>query len=646
MILIEKENDVLVAKPTKKLYGQQWSNFLSCCRSSCYAIREGNKFKNWGVKPDNLAGLISSFKLNGLEVVITEDAHKEGMVSATTNEMSFDKNKNEFQKYLPKGWELFDHQVPGIEFILSEEFKSRILGDDMGLGKTLQSLIAFKIWKNENPDGKLVVICPLSLKDNWLSEAKKLSVEIFEIYHYEELKKIKYLPKNCFLIVDEIHKAKNLFFKKGKNGEVSFGFEGSSRAMHVRRLAMQAERCVGLTGTPLLKSPKDLVGCLASICADEYVYEAKEVKEGHPQFLSFWNGHSCFKASNWGGIGFGEPKGWLRQKLQKVLLRRTKEQCLDLPEKMLLETVVQINKGLAYKCDEFLYQYGEALESGMIGKIPFEELSGIRREVAEAKIPIMLELIENHFEQNETPLVVVSAHRGPIDELENLEGWATITGSTPKENRAKIVEQFQNGELKGVGLTIQAGGVGLTLTAACDMIVVSMEWNPGDNDQAFDRIHRIGQNNHCRYIVINADHDLDRLLQSKHSIKRRYVKDIVDFNSDVAFANQNAMEVLSNAKIGERKDAESLEGKVRPSGFSEEQEEWIKEAVTYLTSLNADYASKENGIGWNKYDTKFGHSLASQIHERNSLSWKQYKAARKLVRKYEKTQLGHMPWPK
>ena len=78
--------------------------------------------------------------------------------------------------------------------------------------------------------------------------------------------------------------------------------------------------------------------------------------------------------------------------------------------------------------------------------------------LAEVRIPAMFEEVES-YEESDTSLIVFSAHKAPIQELVKRDGWKIITGDTKPEDRRNIVHTFQNGQLKGIGLTIQAGGV-------------------------------------------------------------------------------------------------------------------------------------------------------------------------------------------
>ena len=93
-----------------------------------------------------------------------------------------------------------------------------------------------------------------------------------------------------------------------------------------------------------------------------------------------------------------------------------------------------------------------------------------------------------------------------------------LTGETKQEDRQAIVDRFQSGTSKIFIGTIKAGGVGLTLTAANQVILVDRPWTPGDAEQAEDRCYRIGQNNTVNAYWIQLgmiDEAIDSLLAEK-----------------------------------------------------------------------------------------------------------------------------------
>jgi SNF2 family DNA or RNA helicase len=167
----------------------------------------------------------------------------------------------------------------------------------------------------------------------------------------------------------------------------------------------------------------------------------------------------------------------------------------------------------------------ERLISNKDEKLKFEEISELRKELASAKTPYMLSLVET-FEESQEPVVVFSAHTYPIEVLQKRKGWKVITGSTSNEDRAQAVKLFQEGKLKGIGATIKAGGVGLTLTNAHQAVFVDLDWTPAMNLQAEDRLCRIGQ---TKGVIINrivADHILDQRIMSILIEKKKLLESV------------------------------------------------------------------------------------------------------------------------
>jgi len=236
---------------------------------------------------------------------------------------------------------------------------------------------------------------------------------------------------------------------------------------------------------------------------------AKAVFGGWKTFLRLFNG----VPGQWGGYEFGAVDPQVGERLRRVMIRRTLEEVLpDLPSFRFQTIEVNgISSATRKALDAFGEEFGAELDAGVLP--PFERMSAVRAELAESRIPAMLEMVEDYEESGE-PLVVFSAHRAPIDALAGRDGWATITGDTKPEDRTAIVARFQAGELKGVGLTIAAGGVGITLTRAATVLFVDRDWTPANNCQAEDRIRRIGQTAaSLRCVVLTSAHPIDRRVQ-------------------------------------------------------------------------------------------------------------------------------------
>jgi SWI/SNF-related matrix-associated actin-dependent regulator 1 of chromatin subfamily A len=411
---------------------------------------------------------------------------------------------------------LFPFQVTGAAFLAN---KSRcLLGDEMGTGKTVQTLASLP------KDVGTLVVCPASLKFNWRDETNKWRPDLnpvvlngrksFRLPESGEVVIVNYdiLPqdlndiqkKDFVLVCDEVHLCKNYKAKR-------------SRAVKI--LSNIAKKTIGLTGTPLMNRPFDLYGVLSSLHLENEVFGS------WVGFLRAFNGYK----NEWGGYTFGTVSPIVPELLRRVMLRRRREEVLpDLPKKSYTTiTVDSVSKSLQKKLDE-VYDEVELLLD-MKELPPFEMFAEIRASLAESRIEAMLEIVENH-EEEEIPLVVFSAHRLPIDTLAEREGWATITGSTKPEDRQNIVRRFQSGELKGVGLTIAAGGVGLTLTRAWKALFVDLDWTPALNAQAEDRICRIGQTKPCEIVRMVSDHVLDRHIHELIAEKIELFNNAIDGN--------------------------------------------------------------------------------------------------------------------
>jgi SWI/SNF-related matrix-associated actin-dependent regulator 1 of chromatin subfamily A len=391
---------------------------------------------------------------------------------------------------------LFPFQIKGASFVRNRD--RSILGDEMGTGKTVQTLAALP------KDIGTIVVCPASLKFNWRDESKKWRPDItpvvlsgrgsfrfpaageLVIVNYDILPQdLKGIEQTDFVLVcDEVHLCKNYKAKRSKA---------------VKILSNVAKKTVGLTGTPLMNRPFDLFGVLSTLHLE------REVFGGWVGFLRAFNGYK----NQWGGYTFGAVSPAVPELLRRVMLRRRREEVLpDLPRKSYTTiTVDGVSKSLKNKLDEIYDEVELLLDANELP--PFEMFAEIRASLAESRIEAMLEMVESHEDQD-IPLVVFSAHRLPIDTLAEREGWATITGSTKPEERQNIVRRFQAGELKGIGLTIAAGGVGLTLTRSWKALFVDLDWTPALNAQAEDRICRIGQTKPCEIVRMVSDHILDR----------------------------------------------------------------------------------------------------------------------------------------
>lgn len=271
-----------------------------------------------------------------------------------------------------------------------------------------------------------------------------------------------------------------------------------------------------ITGTPLMNKPPDLWGVLQSCNL------ATEIFGNWNNFVKLFKGRPL----KFGGYYWPVSKNAIKETSNEIIkllnpymLRRTFEQVRpNFPEKIkdiFTISMDQVTGSTAWKeidaamaaldkAGITVEQMVDMLEQGQLSKLPINPFT-LRKILSTAKIPAMLDIIKE-YEEAEEPIVVASAHRAPLDALHTREGWATITGDTDKLERTAIQDRFMAGELKGVGLSIAAGGLALSLDKAHRMIFVDLEWTPGENSQCEDRIRRLMQSKGCIYTILALEH--------------------------------------------------------------------------------------------------------------------------------------------
>lgn len=509
------------------------------------------------------------------------------------------------------------------------------------------------------------------------------------------------LQPGTVLIGDEIHRTKN------PKALVS------ARWQTLRDAVIATKGHVwGATGTPLFNRPFDLMNVLRNLGLFDSAFTS------FSDFVRRMGGVQGSYGMEW--TGKIDPS--VATSLQRVMLRREKVDVLSqLPSKQRTDILIEGSAKVLKLCNQIM---GSLSKSGInlsdswvaglrsatskikdeaatkflaeiAAAVDFEVMSKLRQELAVAAIPALVEEIESYEEAGE-PVVVFSAHRAPIEALGRREGWATIMGGDDPIDRARVVEQFQAGQLKGVALVIAAGKEGLTLTRASHMIFADLSWNPSDNVQAEDRIHRIGQDRPVLIKRIFVDHPLvgrvvelltwkqgmhdtaisqatihDSLAQHRTNEAEAALKAIEDSDrigieeaarrAEDARLLEESRRSLEGARRErmerrraaieehERKQVESSYKATLKSGGSDQRfaprgpvESWIVSSIETLTGLDSDFARERNDVGFNKGDSYYGHEWAKQIRTLGGLTQRQYAAAEVMLVKYH-GQIGRKP---
>ena len=394
---------------------------------------------------------------------------------------------------LPDGRKLYKHQKEAVRFILSK--RRTILSDDLGLGKTVESLVSAKALGLP-----IYVVCPKSLLGNWAKEAAGAGVELAGVYSSA---KIPEPPNHDFtLIADEAHQFCNIKAQRTQKFLAWTLSDHCLAAIPATGTPMPNGRPVNLF--PLLKAVRH------SLAKDKRQYE-----------LYFCAAHAT-RFTQWDVSGAAHLDE-LHEKTKDVLLRRTKAECLDLPEKTRVIRPVELSASAQKVYDERF----EALRAEYEARIAKGEITDQAEAIVMlnhvyhagsiAKVESALELAQEVLAQGQQ-VVVFTEFVESGTKIANTLKVKLLHGDTSADERTAMVERFQKGQDKAFVGTIKAGGVGITLTAAQTVILVDRPWTPGMAVQSEDRLHRLTQKNAVTAIWLqlgDADVERDELLQQK-----------------------------------------------------------------------------------------------------------------------------------
>lgn len=445
----------------------------------------------------------------------------------------------------------YPYQLKGIARGL--ELKRFMNCDEPGLGKTLQSIATINL-ADAFP---CLVICPSSLKINWLREWEKFTDkkamiltdkvrdtwtfffqtgmhQVF-IVNYESLKKyfVQRIKKaegwtlrdvefrnsiNLFksVIIDESHRCKSA---------------STQQAKFCKGICTGKEWVIELTGTPVVNRPKDLIPQLA-------ILNRMQDFGGYKPFVNrYCSGQR--EASNLKELNFNL---W-----QYCMFRREKSLVLtDLPDKIRQVNTCEITNRKEYMDAErdlimYLQKYKDAdddkIEKALRGEVMVK--IGILRNIsARGKVRDVIEFVKDFRENGKKIILFCSLHE-VVDQLKRYFPTAvSVTGRESPDMKQRAVDAFQNNPKVDIIIcSIKAAGVGLTLTASSNVAFVEFPWTYADCCQCEDRAHRIGQKDSvtCYYFLgrRTIDEKVYRIIQEKKNIANAVTGSTEDIEENI-----------------------------------------------------------------------------------------------------------------
>lgn len=445
----------------------------------------------------------------------------------------------------------YPYQLKGIARGL--ELKRFMNCDEPGLGKTLQSIATINL-ADAFP---CLVICPSSLKINWLREWEKFTDkkamiltdkvrdtwtfffqtgmhQVF-VVNYESLKKyfVQRIKKaegwtlrdvefrnsiNLFksVIIDESHRCKSA---------------STQQAKFCKGICTGKEWVIELTGTPVVNRPKDLIPQLA-------ILNRMEDFGGYKPFVNrYCSGQR--EASNLKELNFNL---W-----QYCMFRREKSLVLtDLPDKIRQVNTCEITNRKEYMDAErdlimYLQKYKDAdddkIEKALRGEV-MVKIGLLRNISARGKVRDVIEFVKDFRENGKKIILFCSLHE-VVDQLKRYFPTAvSVTGRESPDEKQRAVDAFQNNPKADIIIcSIKAAGVGLTLTASSNVAFVEFPWTYADCCQCEDRAHRIGQKDSvtCYYFLgrRTIDEKVYRIIQEKKNIANAVTGSTEDIEENI-----------------------------------------------------------------------------------------------------------------
>ena len=413
--------------------------------------------------------------------------------------------------------DLYPFQIEGVKFLTRR--RHALLADDMGLGKTIEAIAAIRILLKAGWLRKILVVCPASVRTNWVAEfrrwAPEIQCELIEgdpeerkwcwtypchvlVTNYRSLLK-DYEYGFCndrrfdLVILDEAQKIKN---------------PGTKTSQTAKALSRGSSWC--LTGTPVENSADDLRSIFDFI---------------HPDL----NLADCFNHE-------------LRDRIEPYFLRRRKEEVLDeLPPKQINNRWLSLSpaqrqayidaetQGIAY-----LRELGHEITITHVLQLitKLKQICNFDPRTGDScKVEYMKDVLDEIAEAGEKALVfsqfvkTLEYVRAELGEHSPL----FYHGGLSARERDEVVADFMESPDRPLMLvSLKAGGLGLNLQAASWVFHYDRWWTPAAERQAEDRAHRIGQTRQLMVERLMCENTIEERIHAIQERKRRLFEELVE----------------------------------------------------------------------------------------------------------------------
>lgn len=454
---------------------------------------------------------------------------------------------------------LHPYQVDGVKFAFAGG--RTINADEMGLGKTVQAIATAELLKRHGLVQSVIIICPTSLKYQWLAEIRRftdstaLVVEGDMMKRREQLDDAKHFYKICsfhaitnnvkagfipsadMIIYDELQRLKNWDTQMGRQ---------------LRKL--RSEYVMALSGTPLENKLNELYSVTQFV--DQFLLgplhrftEDTTLYDENGRIIGYRNLHL------------------VAEKMQHTLIRRRKADVkLQMPERTDTNMFVPMTKEQRAIHDEYKFQVSILVNKWRNYKFLSEAdrkrlllMLSMMRMVCDStfildqksrhdtKIEEIKAIVGNMLESSDEKVVIFSQWERMLRilaqdlEAEGLD-FCFLHGSVPSAKRKDLIDRFRDDPDCRIFLSTDAGSTGLNLQSASLLINIDLPWNPAVLEQRIARIYRLGQQNPVQIINMVARETIEERMLATLRFKSDLAAGILDGGQDTVF--------LDNDKFG------------------------------------------------------------------------------------------------
>ncbi len=436
--------------------------------------------------------------------------------------------------------ELRPYQMTGLKWLWTNVSKGFgvCMADDMGLGKTIQIIsLILKMKEEKSLDKPVLVICPTTLIGNWMKELQMFAPSLDAVVYHGAERKLD-VKHDVILTTYAIMRIDVEELKKQQWGMIivdeAQNIKNPDTAQTLAIKMLKSDVKVAMTGTPVENRLTELWSIFDFINTG-YLGSLKDFQKSYAIPIERFKENS--RAAK------------LKMSISPFVLRRLKTDknvITDLPEKMVINDYCYLSKSQAVLYEKTLNEMMEKISGftginrrGNIFKLitalkqicnhPFQFLKGgeMSKELS-GKMDKCISTVQSILDNNEKTLIFTQYKEmgdilcKVISEECNTEPLF-FHGSLTVPQREELIDKFQNDEdTKVMILSLKAGGTGLNLTSATNVIHYDLWWNPAVEDQATDRTYRIGQDKNVmvhRMITLGTfEEKIDEMLKSKKEL--------------------------------------------------------------------------------------------------------------------------------